>query len=505
MATATDLTREHYQRPEVREIITKFAMPGDGTWRALNGDFYRWYRYSTNEQARLLNAVEDYDEIVESHRTFYQTLNVFDQSEWMAARPKAEITADNPLGTPADTVAYTLGTDIDKGHGCQIEDPGIRQAVETAAQFFVDFLKEHGIHESVWVLLSGGGIYAEIHHEICKPKSSTLEDRVAFFEELTDRYNRLIAHVSEEFFKARPGYIGKVKYDALNNSKRVFKCILSVHKRYPYAVTPLNRDDIKIDLDRARVPLEDDMLEEARRWYCTFDPAEREALLKLLDEFREDEKTAHKDCFGETWVSPVKIEPAAPCLKHIINTENQGEGKTRFTAILSTFLYQAGWSQDEAWELVEKVSDRNGLTNAWHVFDSCYGRLNCPGCRKIQTDAAGYPHLGLKELGACKPDEGCNNCRWPGGYARKTHGFSHSKIIPLDSVVLPFGHDLQIDPKTNTWRCRSHGTHGEALELIAVKAGLISCGNVRRGCLKGIFGQVLREARRLGYAIPGGK
>jgi hypothetical protein len=135
MATATDLTREHYQRPEVREIITKFAMPGDGTWRALNGDFYRWYRYSTNEQARLLNAVEDYDEIVESHRTFYQTLNVFDQSEWMAARPKAEITADNPLGTPADTVAYTLGTDIDKGHGCQIEDPGIRQAVETAAQF----------------------------------------------------------------------------------------------------------------------------------------------------------------------------------------------------------------------------------------------------------------------------------------------------------------------------------------------------------------------------------
>ena len=45
-STATDLTREHYMRPEVREIISKFAMPGEGTWRALNGDFHRWYRYS---------------------------------------------------------------------------------------------------------------------------------------------------------------------------------------------------------------------------------------------------------------------------------------------------------------------------------------------------------------------------------------------------------------------------------------------------------------------------
>ena len=54
--------------------------------------------------------------------------------------------------------------------------------------------------------------------------------------------------------------IGKIKYDALNNSKRIFKCILSIHKSRPYAVTPLNRDAIKIDLKRARVPLKDDMI-----------------------------------------------------------------------------------------------------------------------------------------------------------------------------------------------------------------------------------------------------
>ena len=57
--SATDITIEHYSRPEVKEIITKFAMPGDGLWRACNGDFHRWYRYSEDGQARLLNAKED--------------------------------------------------------------------------------------------------------------------------------------------------------------------------------------------------------------------------------------------------------------------------------------------------------------------------------------------------------------------------------------------------------------------------------------------------------------
>jgi len=418
-ATATELTRNHYQRPEVRDIISKFALPGEGFWRALNGDFHRWYRYSKEGGlARLINATEDYDEITNAYRTLYQTLNVFDPGLWMIARPKKEITSDNPLGTPADTVAYTLGTDIDKGHGCDIEDPEVKKAVEAAAQFLVDYLKEHGIHESVWVLFSGGGIYVEVHHELCRPKSSAPEDRQAFFEELTDRYNTLIKHVETEFFEAHPEYIDKVKYDALNNSKRVFKCILSIHKKKPYAVTPLNRDAIKIDFERTRVPLKADMIDEAKTWYSTFDPAEREPLLKLLDEFKEteEEKKRSTHHFEEIWISSTKADQKAfpPCIRHIINIANPGEGKTRFTAVLSTFLYQMGWDEEEAWNLVKTVSDQNGLNNAGHVFDSCFGRISCPSCKTIQEDGAGYPHLGLKGLGACSPDDKCD--KWPGDY-----------------------------------------------------------------------------------------
>ena len=507
MSTGTELTIEHYQRPEVKETILNHALLQDDTGRAINGDFHRWYRYSGDGQARLLNAKEDYDHVTSKDRTLYQTLNVFDSSIWKISRPKEEITSDNPLGTPADTVAYTLGTDIDKGYGCDIEDPETRKAVEAAAQFLVDFLKMQGVHDSVWVLLSGGGIYVELHHEICKPKSK--EDRAEFFGLVTDRYNRLIAHVSEEFFTTYPEFVGRVKYDALDNSKRVFKCILSIHKNKPYAVTPLNRDAIKIDLERARLPLKEDMLRESRAWYSTYDPAEREPLLRLLDRFKktEEEQRRSKRHFKEIWRSPAKVgmEAFAPCYKHIVETENKGEGKTRFSGALSAFLYQMGWSEEAAWKLVDKISDRNGLNNAEHVFESCYGRISSPFCRKMQADAAGYPHLGMKGLGVCNPNENCKGCRWPGEICTKKRSFSLSGIIPIDSIVPPAGHEFRIDLKTNTWQCLTHSTRGDALDILAIKLGLITCEVIRPGSLKGIFGQVVRGARRMGYAIPGGR
>lgn len=417
MDTATDITIEHYQRPEVKEIITRFTENEDCTWRALNGDFNTWYRYSNDGMARLLNTDQDYDYITSRYRTLYATLNVFDPGLWTDGRQRAAITADNPLGSPKETAAYTLGVDIDKGHGRDIEDVSTKTAVEAAARFLVDYLKSQGIHQSVWVSFSGGGIYVEIHHELCRPK--TIEGRAEFYGMATDCFNRLIQHVSEEFFKVHPEHVGWVKFDALNNSKRVFKCILAIHKSKPYAVTPLNRDAINIDFERARVPLADDMVAEAGAWYSSYDPAEREPLLKTLDEFREteEERKRSERHFSEIWRSSIKIddEHFPPCMRHIITEANDGEGKTRFAAVMASFLYQMGWDEDEAWTLIKGISGRNGLSDAEHIFDSCFGRISCPSCKTIKEDGAGYPHLGLNGLGACRPTEGCD--RWPGDYS----------------------------------------------------------------------------------------
>jgi len=410
MKTATEETKKHYLDPRIKNIILKNTVFGNG-WRALNGDFSTWYRYIDND-VRLLNFAEDYDYLANNFRTLYSTLNVFDPGLAQVSRKKNSVTSENPLGTPEETTAYTLGTDIDKGHGYEIE--AVKNAVEDAATFLVKFLSDHGIHDSVWVLFSGGGIYVEVHHEICR----SIGDRDVFFEMLTDRFNRMLGKVSDDFFAMHPEHVGKVKFDALNNSKRVFKSIFSIHKKKPYAVVPLNKADIKIDFERAKIPLRDDVIEDAEFWYGTYKIEEREALLKLLNKYSPP-KSRKRTSFNEIYRAPevVEQEKFCPCLQHIINQENKGEGKTRFTGILSAFLYSMGWDEDRSFRLVKDVSDRNEVSQFEHIFDSCYGKISCPSCNKIQTDSAGYPHLGLKGLNACNPDQTCNSCRWPGEYS----------------------------------------------------------------------------------------
>jgi len=50
------------------------------------------------------------------------------------------------------------------------------------------------------------------------------------------------------------------------------------------------------------------------------------------------------------------------------------------------------------------------------IFDQWYGQMCCPKCSTIQNTSAGYPRPGLGGLGYCEPDDGCDGCKWPGGY-----------------------------------------------------------------------------------------
>ena len=61
MKTATEITQEHYARPEVRDIILKNTSFADGSFRALNADFVVWYRYLEEDRIRLMNSQDDYD------------------------------------------------------------------------------------------------------------------------------------------------------------------------------------------------------------------------------------------------------------------------------------------------------------------------------------------------------------------------------------------------------------------------------------------------------------
>ena len=152
MKTSTDLTVEHYRREEVKNIILKNTSFVDGSWRALNGDFVVWYKYLDDNRIRLLNSQDDYEYVTNNHRVLYSTLNVFKKDLKSKSPLKKDITSENPLGTPAETIGYTLGVDIDKTGMFKIEEA--QEALNHAAAFLVRKLEDAGIHRSVWVLFS---------------------------------------------------------------------------------------------------------------------------------------------------------------------------------------------------------------------------------------------------------------------------------------------------------------------------------------------------------------
>lgn len=145
-SSATELTIEHYLRPEVKEVVLRYCLGEHGA-RALNADEH-WYRGTDDiNHTVALRGPADYTDTIKRGRTLYATLDILEQaifeqdSKWdkKAGRP------ETPLGTLAECLAFTLSTDID-GIG-DIRSLAVKQAVEAAAQFHVDYLRERNRKE----------------------------------------------------------------------------------------------------------------------------------------------------------------------------------------------------------------------------------------------------------------------------------------------------------------------------------------------------------------------
>ena len=277
-SSATELTIEHYLRPEVKEVVLRYCLGEHGA-RALNADEH-WYRGTDDiNHTVALRGPADYTDTIKRGRTLYATLDILEQaifeqdSKWdkKAGRP------ETPLGTLAECLAFTLSTDID-GIG-DIRSLAVKQAVEAAAQFHVDYLRERGIEKSVYCLYSGGGIYVHLHHGLFAVDVGntdlTPEARKEEYQILCKAYNQIIGEISQAFFREHPEHIGRVKFDQLNNQKRTFKTIFSLHKRLPYAVIPLDPTAIKISFEKASLPLSDEVLLEGAQWYQATPPRKR--------------------------------------------------------------------------------------------------------------------------------------------------------------------------------------------------------------------------------------
>lgn len=385
----------------------------DEAIRALNGD-NGWYKRADELGKVQLTTPEDYDYLIQKYRTLYATLDLLDpelrpvSKKWNDRKG----TPEKPIGTLADCLAFTLSVDIDSIKGPDDEDITtsleIKSAVEAAGQFFVDYLREHGAHKSVHCLYSGGGIYVHIHHALFRANPDwSPDDKVHAFRSVTMAFNSLIGAVSKQFFELHPAYKGKVKFDQLNNQKRKFKALFSIHKRLPFAVIPLNPDHIEIDFRKAMLPLSSEVLAEGACWYQSYDLGEKEALKQLLAPYVEQAEGNLKVRKAKTgnyeiprFSKPIPSEKWPPCMKNIFQKAEPGRGPHRALAVLAAYLYQAGWPEEEAFKLWEPVAARTGVED--RIFDQWYGLMSCPSCQTLQSESAGYPKVGLGGLGYCE-------------------------------------------------------------------------------------------------------
>ena len=421
--TATDLTREHYLRPEVREIICKFAMPGDGTWRALNGD-EGWYIGADAGGIRL-RTPDDYGDTILKYRTVYALLDIFmpsvktQSTQWDSIKNVACET----LGTLRECVAYTLGADIDSiAH--DMKKPEIKAAVEALAGYLVKKLKDAGIEKSVHCLMSGGGIYVLLHHNLCRcPEKLIGADREIFFRTWLDAFKMFLADVEHAFYEDHNDLREVVKIDKLTNQKRKFKCVCSIHKKLDLAVIPLDPVKLVVDFAKAKLPLSDAVLAECASWYGTYAPEEQAALMRLLESYmvatRETAKNHVNKAATPTTDIPRRNEPLdakhfPPCMQNIIKNVSPGKGPHRALAVLSTYLYSIGWDETKALDAWSLLADKCGVEG--RIFDQWHGQMRCPTCATIKQTADGYPSVGLGGLGYCVPDSHCKGCFWPGDY-----------------------------------------------------------------------------------------
>ena len=457
-----NIISEHYNRPEVREIILSFAEPEEG-FRGLNGNS-GWYVTQQNGDVRLRTA-DDYDNTVKRFRTLYATLDVFDPSVKTISRKwdKDLGRPVEPLGTFADCRAYTLGTDID-GIG-DIESPEVKLAVENAGQFLVNYLAEQGIVNSVYCLFSGGGIYVLLHHNLTQafwsPEECELE-----YSSLTRAFNFVLAEVEEKFFEKYPQHKGKVKFDKLNNQKRKFKCIFSIHKKLDYCVIPLNPWRIEINFEKSKLPLSEEVLKEAAQWYQTFELSELTRLRELLRKHQKlikESLTEQKSISGEvvsifSMDKPLPLDKFPPCMQNIISGVNSDRGPHRALAVLASYLYSAGWSEEDAFALWRSIAAKSGVEP--RIFYCWYGQMICPRCTTLQQKSSGYPQIGLGDLGYCMPNDNCDG--WPGSYTSFTPLLLENALLALeDDHAFERDNDLFSQKMANRVKSGQHLTNEE--------------------------------------------
>ena len=335
-------TNLHYQR--CKNAILSYCKEG-ATFRALIGDHKIWWK--TNREkgtAKLFYPNDqDYNTLTSKYRTLYWTAQLFATETANIEKPydfdKHQISEQ--IGGREDTIYHSFFLDLDKAKDKDIHDPGVVEWLEKAIKFFGDTLLNAGV-ESFGLAFSGGGVYCMLHPRLGMIAEDEKE-RVYKIEIIQRAFDLFIGDVASKFFETYPEAIEWVKFDKLNyDKKRQVKTILSIHKKYPYAVIPLDKHNPKINLEEASFPISDETIEKAKNWLVYHDDIVNFG--NLLNCFLNKAKETIKKTHGTRTVilesEEVNEEDWAPCIRNIIakNDLRSGEGASRALSVLASYI-----------------------------------------------------------------------------------------------------------------------------------------------------------------------
>ena len=417
----------HYQR--CKNVILSYCKE-NGAFRALIGNHNHWWNINKEKGTAKLFYPDDqdYDLLTSKYRTLYWTAQLFspDTANIEKEYDFEKHQISEQIGGSEDTVYHSFFLDLDKAKEKDIHNPEVVKWLERAIKFFADTLRNAGV-ESFGIAFSGGGVYCVLHPQLGLIGKETNESdaeysyRVSVWQRAFDFF---IGDTASKFFEENPEALEYVKFDKLNyDKKRQVKTILSIHKKYPYAVIPLDNHNPKIDLEEAALPVSDAIIEKAKNWLIYQNDIENfgNFLKPWTDKAKETIKKTHGTRTVTLESEEVSVEQWAPCIRNIVTKKHlkSGEGATRALSVLASYMRYVCVPEEKAYNIFkEKADEWNAETS--NIFESWYGcehldKPTCfvPSCDKIRTKGSGYPHPELGELELCTPDERCKEIRSP--------------------------------------------------------------------------------------------
>ena len=421
--------QQHYARCE--NVILSYCKEGD-TFRALIGNHNHWWKINKEKRTAKLFYPDDhdYDRLTSKYRTLYWTAQLFARETANTEKPYdfEEHKISEQIGGREDTVYHSFLLDLDKPKDKDINDSGVVEWLEKAIKFFADTLTDAGV-KSFGLAFSGGGVYCVLHPRLGMIAEDEKE-RVYKIEIIQKAFDLFIGDAASKFFEKYPEAIEWVKFDKLNyDKKRQVKTILSIHKKYPYAVIPLDKHNPKIDLKEASLPISDETIEKAKNWLIYQNDINNFG--NLLEPWMNKAKETIKKTHGTRTVTLENEEVSeknwAPCIRNIIAKKDlkSGEGASRALSVLASYMRYVGVPEKKAYDIFQrKANEWNAETS--NIFVSWFGcehldKPTCfvPSCEKVRTKGSGYPHPELGELGVCVQDERCKQIKSPIQYHEK--------------------------------------------------------------------------------------